>query len=87
MSSVVSLKGDTLGDERKRQFLDIVARTYDMMAEDGDVPDSIVFTISELRGCSRVNWLCLGEAEGCASGVLGRAMADLNVRYVRHQMG
>lgn len=72
-----------LSDTTKEQFLAHVAREYDEAVEDGNPPDSIVFSLGKLRGSSYTNWLCVGDAEGAASAILGRAIADITVRYGR----
>lgn len=84
--SVVALGRAVIDDERKRQFLDIVARTYDQLVDEGDQPDTIVFSLASMRGGGRTNWLCLGEAEGASGPALARAILDLQTRYVRHQI-
>lgn len=76
---VVSLKGDRVESDRRRQFMEQIAASFDLYTETYETePEAFIFTLSAIRGTSQVGWLMMGEAEGAGTTMLALAAAHLN---------
>lgn len=71
MSSVVSLHGQSIESDRRKQFIDAMATAFDGYVEKvGYEPEAVAWGFAGVRQPARTHWLVTGDSEGSASAVV-----------------
>lgn len=75
-ADVVSLKGGPVTSQRREEFVQAVAASFDLYVESlGAEPDAIVYVMGGIKQTSRISWHMSGETEGGATTMLCVAAA------------
>ena len=77
--NIVGLHSGIVTSDRKQQFLDHIADSYDRYTADNGEPEAFVMIWGGFGQRVKASWLTTGASEGNAGTVLARALAMLTV--------
>ena len=75
-TNVHVLNGGTLDSERRQEFLNNIAASFDLYVQrTGCEPDALVVVMGGVKQSVRSSWLFKGETEGAGTSMLALAHA------------